>query len=179
MVCIYGGRVIDILYEWAELMQSFIKKNSLPTVILRHRKENLKKCSLTGLENRSDMAFFRYPIDELPDLTDYVLLAMDAPPLSEKDAVKGLFLIDATWRYAEKMDAYVANHQTVVKRSLPGEWKTAYPRKQEDCPSPEYGLASVEALFAAYTVLGWPTDGLLDHYYWKNLFFQKNNKLIC
>lgn len=159
-------------------MQSFIKKNSLPTVVLRHRKENLKKCSLTGLESRPDIDFFRYPTDSLPDLSGYVQLAMEAPPLSQNDAAYGLFLVDATWRYAEKMDAYVAAQQTVVKRSLPGDWRTAYPRKQEDCPSPEHGLASVEALFAAYTILGWPTEGLLDHYYWKDQFIQKNSKLI-
>lgn len=149
-----------------------------PTVVLRHRKENLKKCSLTGLESRKDMCFFCYPTDILPDLSEYVLLAMNAPSLSKDDGERGLFLIDATWRYAEKMDRFVASHQQVAKRSLPSGWKTAYPRKQEDCPDPEHGLASIEALFAAYHILGWSTEGLLDHYYWKDLFIQKNEKLI-
>ena len=113
------------------------------------------------------MNFYRYPTDHLPDFSSYVLLAMNAPLLSPEDADFGLFLIDATWRYAEKMDAFVASKQILVKRSLPSGWRTAYPRKQEDCPSPEHGLASVEALFAAYHVLGLSTEGLLDHYYWK------------
>ena len=97
-------------------------------------------------------------------------------PLTEQDAGKGLFLIDATWRYAEKMDRFVSEQQRFEKRSLPEGWKTAYPRKQEDCPSPEEGLASVEALFAAYAILGYSTEGLLDHYYWKQQFLDINSK---
>ena len=159
-------------------MQSFPYKNHHSTFILRHRKENLRKCSLTGLEKREDMHFFTYPTEFLPDLSNFVQLAMDAPCLSQNDGDKGLFLIDATWRYAEKMDDFVASRQQTVKRSLPNGWITAYPRKQEDCPDPEHGLASVEALFAAYHILGRSTEGLLDNYYWKDLFIERNNNLI-
>jgi len=63
-------------------------------------------------------------------------------------------------------------------RSLPIDLKTAYPRRQEDCQDPERGLASVEALFAAYTILGRDTTGLLDFYYWKEDFLLKNPLLI-
>jgi len=62
----------------------------LPTVILRHRRENLKKCSLRGLEERADMRFYTYPTSTLPDLSSYVLLGMDAPTLSKDDAGKGM-----------------------------------------------------------------------------------------
>lgn len=134
------------------------------TIILRHRKENLKKCSLTGLEQREDLRFFSYPWKEpKPDLTNYVVLGMNAKPLSMEDTDKGLFLIDGTWSYACKMQRSLKS--PFEMRSIPEGFVTAYPRKQDDCENPIRGLASVEALYIAYFLLGRETDGLLDHYY--------------
>ena len=149
-----------------------------PTIILRHRKENLQKCSLRGLEERMDFRFFTYPQDELPDLSTYVLLTLDAPPLSIEDLDKGLFLIDGTWRYAELMQKQLPEPHLFQKRSLPGNFQTAYPRKQTDCLDPSRGLASIEALFAAYLILGRSTQGLLDQFYWKDQFLSKNQLTI-
>ena len=145
-----------------------------PTIILRHRRENLKKCSLRGLESRADFCFYTYPIDTLPDLSQYCLLSMDAPPLSEEDQDCGIFLIDATWRYAECMLRQLPQPHQFKQRSIPSGIRTAYPRRQEDCPDPEQGLASVEALYIAYRLLGRDTEGLLDNYYWKETFLNKN-----
>lgn len=158
-------------------MQLFIEKEkeNFQTVVLRHRKENLKKCSLRGLETRSDFLFLTYPYGLLPDLSKHVLLTLDGPPLSEEDKSWGLFLIDGTWRYAEVMMKYVLSQQTLQKRSLPKGWKTAYPRRQWDCPSPEEGLASLEALYVAYRCQGREADFLLDHYYWKEKFLEINH----
>jgi len=147
--------------------------NFPPTIILRHRKENLKKCSLKGLEGRSDMLFFSYPKDALPDLSPYLLLALDGPPLTREDCCFGLFLIDATWRYASAMTARIS--QPLRKRSIPTQYLTAYPRRQTDCPNPTCGLASIEALFLAYQIIGRKTNGLLDYYYWKDEFLRKNS----
>lgn len=152
------------------------------TYILRHRRENLKKCSLRGLEGRIDMVFGRYPTAVLPPLNHYVLLALNAPELTEKEAGRGLLLLDATWRYAAKMQQFaiqeLAKSATpFIMRSLPSCWRTAYPRQQEDCPDPELGLASIEALYVAYRILGRPTEGLLDGYHWKELFFERNKIL--
>lgn len=144
----------------------------LPTLILRHRKENLKKCSLRGLETRADMHFLTYPQDVLPSMERYVLLTLDAPPLSQTDQDKGLFLIDGTWKYAEVMERQVP---LMEKRSLPGKLLTAYPRKQTGCLDPKRGLASVEALYIAYVLTGRDPTGLLDHYYWKADFLQLND----
>lgn len=143
-----------------------------PTIILRHKRENLKKCSLRGLEQRKDMVFLTYPTSLIPDLTRYCVLTLDAPLLSPEDAHLGLFLIDGTWRYAEKMAKSVASSVPgpFVCRSLPTHFRTAYPRRQLDCPDPERGLASVEALYLAYSILGRSTEGLLDHYHWKEQF---------
>ncbi len=145
-----------------------------PTLILRHKRENLKKCSLRFLEQRSDMLFFTYPKDPLPDLSSYILLTMDAPLLSYEDQGKGILLIDGTWRYAKVMEEHIPKNPLMLKRSLPPHYQTAYPRRQEDCQDPKRGLASVEALYIAYTLLGRDTTGLLDHYYWKESFFQLN-----
>ena len=151
------------------------KKKYPPTVILRHRKENLKKCSLVGLEGLEDFHFYRYPGDNFPKLKEYVLLRVDAPPLSKEDRDAGLLILDGTWRYASKMAQYVENQQTWLFRSIPSPWQTAYPRSQKDCPDPERGLASIEAIFAAYHILERDTTGLIDGYYWKDLFLKKNN----
>jgi pre-rRNA-processing protein TSR3 len=36
------------------------------------------------------------------------------------------------------------------------------------------GLASIEALYIAYFILGYDTMGLLDQYHWAELFLEKN-----
>ncbi len=149
---------------------------NLKTIIIRHRRENLKKCSLLGLEKRSDMLFLSYPNPQLPSLSSYILLKVGAPPLSIQDKDSGLILLDATWRLAQTMEKEI--HLPVEFRSLPSHFRTAYPRRQTDCPDPERGLASLEALFIAYHVLGRPSDGLLDHYYWKNDFLILNQHLL-
>ena len=146
-----------------------------PTIILRHRKENLKKCTLHPLEKRPDVLFFTYPKDTLPSLQGYVLLNLDAPPLSQEDAAKGIFLIDGTWRHSNTMWRTLPKPAFFETRSLPKCFQTAYPRRQEDCPDPKRGLASIEALFLAYHLLGRNTEGLLDGYYWADDFLAKNN----
>lgn len=146
-------------------MQSFP-----PTYVLRHRRENLKKCSLRGLESRSDFVFFSYPNEPLPDLSNYIMLDFEGPAISAADSSHGLFIIDATWRYAEKMTRFVDKQAFIQRRSLPEKFRTAYPRRQEDCPLPERGLASIEAIYIAYWLMGRDTTGLLDNYHWKNDF---------
>jgi pre-rRNA-processing protein TSR3 len=116
------------------------------------------------------MIFLTYPISVIPDLTRYCVLTLDAPLLSVEDAPLGLFLIDGTWRYAEKMAKSLP--PSYICRSLP-HIRTAYPRRQLDCPDPERGLASVEALYLAYSILGRSTEGLLDNYHWKDEFKHK------
>jgi pre-rRNA-processing protein TSR3 len=145
------------------------------TIILRHRKENLKKCSLRGLEERPDFRFFTYPKETLPDLTGYVLLTIDAPLLTAADRDFGIFLIDGTWTYAERMERQLPTPHRFERRSLPTHYRTAYPRRQHhDCPDPSRGLASIEALYVAYAILGRNAEGLLNHFYWKEEFLKLN-----
>ncbi len=96
-----------------------------PNIILRHRKENLKKCSLRGLESREDLLFFTYPQDKLPSLQGYILLTLDAKELTFKDKDHPVFIIDGTWRYAEIMMKTLPLPHLFEKRSLPSSIKTA------------------------------------------------------
>ena len=151
-----------------------------PTIILRHRKENLKKCSLRGLEKRNDLSFYTYPTSMDLNLEGYVMLYLDpnSPKvLSQEDKNYGLFLLDSTWNYEKKMhDQILKNHPKIIYRSLPDHFVTAYPRIQTGCVDPEKGLATVEALYIAYKILDKNTEGLLDHYYFKEAFLEKNKK---
>lgn len=144
-----------------------------PTVIIRHRKENLKKCSLRGLESDKNFSFYTYPKDILPDLSSYLLLKMDSPIISEKDSQKPILLIDSTWKYLDKILKILPKN--IECRSLPNNFVTAYPRKQTMCPDPRFGLASIEALYLAFLITNRSTDHLLDNYYWKEKFLKDNN----
>lgn len=149
-----------------------------PTTVIRHRKENLKKCSLRGLEKRNDFLFFTFPKDDLPIFENYVMLAMDGPVLSEEDRDRGLLIIDGTWRYAAQMVKAVDHSQKIIRRTLPSHFRTAYPRRQEDCPDPERGLSSLEAIYAAYSILCRDRSGLLDGYYWREQFLSQNSQVL-
>ncbi len=145
-----------------------------PTILWRHRRENLNKCTLRPLEGRDGFLFCTYPQEPLPDLTDYLLLKVGAPELSIDDAERGLFLIDATWRLAARMERQLP--QRLVCRSLPAYYRTAYPRRQTDCPDSTSGLASIEALYLSYLLLGRDANGLLDQYHWRELFLEANRR---
>lgn len=146
-----------------------------PTVVIRSRAENPKKCSILPLRSRPDLVFLHYPSSELlPDLTGYVRLAIDGPELSSVDVDSGLLLLDGSWRRAAVM---VQAFEQIPPRSLQGI-RTAYPRTSRLGTDPDNGLASVEAVYVAYHRLGRPTDGLLDHYRWKDEFLRLNSKIL-
>ena len=145
----------------------------MSTLILRHRRENLKKCSLTGLEGRSDLKFYTYPVEPIPSCPKILLLKVGAPPLTIEDRDRDILLIDGTWRLAQIMEKQLPCQ--LEGRSIPGNYRTAYPRRQTDCPDPGSGLSSLEALYIAHLILGRSTEGLLDRYYWKDLFLQQMN----
>jgi pre-rRNA-processing protein TSR3 len=146
-----------------------------PNIVIRHRKENLKKCSLKGLEKRGDFLFFSYPLREIPSCEGYALLTMEATEeLSLADRENGLVILDATWRLAKVMEKNISFLSSLKKRRLPNKFMTAYPRRQQDCPDPNQGLASIEAIVCAYAIMGRSIHGLLDDYYWRDSFLEKN-----
>jgi pre-rRNA-processing protein TSR3 len=142
-----------------------------PTIIVRHTHENPRKCSVLPLRGRSDVLFLNYPVKECPPLDGYIRLAAEGPPLSADDVQSGILLLDGSWRWAAAM---TRDFSAVPPRSLHG-WHTAYPRVSKLGTDPDNGLASIEALFAAYHLLGRPTAGLLDHYYWGEDFLRAND----
>ena len=146
-------------------------------LIIRHRKENLRKCSLKGLELRENLVWATYPQPSQEhlqgNLSGCIVLDVEGDLLTGKD--KGpLILLDATWRYAAKMRAGLPQLHQLQHRRIPDGWSTAYPRRQTACPDPERGLASIEALFAAFYITGRLTEGLLDSYFWRKEFLEKN-----
>ncbi len=140
------------------------------TVIVRHPRENPRKCSVLPLRARPDLIFLPYPVGQRSPLDGYLRLAADGPPLTAADAASGLLLLDGSWRWAAAM---TRDFIAVPPRSLSG-WRTAYPRSSKLGTDPDNGLASVEALFVAYHLLGRPTAGLLDHYRWAQPFLLSN-----
>ena len=139
---------------------------TIQTVVIRHKKENFKKCSLTPLESRSEIRFLTAPGINF-NATGYILLAVNAPVLSAEDQ-GSLLLLDATWRLLPQLEACIRG--TPVYRSLPKDIITAYPRRTLDGSDPSNGLASVEALYMARLMMGDHDESLLDAYYWKNEF---------
>jgi pre-rRNA-processing protein TSR3 len=144
-----------------------------PTIVVRHSRENPRKCSILPLRGRPDLLFIPHPVKEPLSLEGYVRLSADGPALSADDANSGLLLLDGSWRWAEVMNR---GFLEVPPRSLRG-YATAYPRVSKQGTDPGNGLASVEALYVAYHVLGRPTVGLLDHYRWAEEFLRINSML--
>jgi pre-rRNA-processing protein TSR3 len=146
-----------------------------PTIIVVHPKENRKKCSVEPLRKNPDFLFWKYPHAEPEQLTDCIRLGVDGPSLSTADRKYRLVVLDGTWRWAEKMEESYAE---IPARRIDG-WETAYPRISKVFDDPLGGLATIEAIYAAFLILGIDTTGLLDQYHWKDRFLELNQALIA
>jgi pre-rRNA-processing protein TSR3 len=122
------------------------------------------------LRGRQDILFFTYPLERPLDLIGYVRLAADGPVLTPADASAGILLLDGSWNRASTMNRAFSH---VPPRSLVG-YQTAYPRVSKRGTDPVHGLASVEALYIAYRILGRSTDRLLGQYPWAAEFCLRN-----
>lgn len=141
-----------------------------PTIIVVHPKERRSKCTVEPLRGRPEFEFWKYPRVDLGRLDGYVQLGLDGEALSPVDADRGLLVLDGTWKLAAGMqDDFAA----LPVRTLP-PWKTAYPRVSKIFDDPAAGLATIEAIFLAYQILGRDTTGLLDAYYWRDEFLRLN-----
>jgi pre-rRNA-processing protein TSR3 len=140
-----------------------------PTVIVFHPRERRAKCSVRPLRGRPDLAFCNYP--HMPfQLEGYVRLGLGGPLLGPTDAACGLLVLDGTWRHVRPMER---THAAIPIRSLP-PLVTAYPRTSKVRTDPDGGLATIEAIYAAYRLLGRDTAGLLDCYHWADEFVTQN-----
>lgn len=145
-----------------------------PTILVVHPKEKRSKCSIELLRGREGFVFWKFPQRGREPLDGYVRLGLDGPQLTPEDASRGLLVLDATWRLAQRMEQ---EFDEIPVRSL-GPWQTAYPRKSKLFTDPSAGLATIEAVYAAYVQLGRKTSGLLDHYHWATEFIECNQALI-
>ena len=142
-----------------------------PTVVVVHPRERRRKCTVRALRHRDGFAFCNFP--RMPyELTGYVRLGLGGPLLSEADAQCGLLVLDGTWRHVQPMERMFA---AIPIRSLPPV-VTAYPRTSKVSADPDGGLATIEAIYAAYRLLGRDTAGLLDHYHWAAEFVESNRR---
>jgi len=145
-----------------------------PTIIIVHPKERRSKCTVAPLRGRDGFVFWKYPRRGSQSLENYVRLGFGGPVISREDAERGLLVLDGTWRWTQQMERDVAE---VPVRSLP-ELQTAYPRVSKMFDDPPGGLATIEALYAAYRLMGRDTSGLLDDYHWAEKFRQRNRNLL-
>lgn len=127
------------------------------------------------LRGSDGFSFWKFPKQGDEPISNYVRLGIGGPELTADDAQNGLLILDGTWRLAEKMEP---DYEDLPIRSL-SNWQTAYPRKSKLFEDPCEGLATIEALFAAYHQMGRSTDGLLDHYYWGAEFLKLNQSRIA
>ena len=150
-----------------------------PEVILvRLRKESLRKCSLAPLmqAERPGWTWHHVDLGDPVAAGEATLLHPEGEPLSPADAVRPLLLVDSSWRDLPRVLRGVEG--TLHRRALPPGLVTAYPRKSNWFPDPDAGLASVEALHAALALLGARDDSLLDGYHFAERWLSANADLL-
>ena len=141
-----------------------------PTIIVVHPRERRSKCTVESLRGHGGFVFHTFPERGCEPLDQYVRLGFGGPMLSEADRDSGLLVLDGTWRLVERMERHYAE---VPVRALP-DCRTAYPRKSRVFADPGAGLATIEAIYVAYRILGRTRDGLLKEYYWADEFLSLN-----
>ena len=148
-----------------------------PISIIRHPKERRSKCSLTPLEGREGIEFYKAREGWSFNVSGFTVLALGAPELSAEDTGRPLLLLDSTWRLLPQLEACLVGEG--VRRTLPAV-QTAYPRISKIAEDPHGGLASVEALYLARLLLGERDDSLLNEYYWRETFIEtlKRAKIV-
>lgn len=139
-------------------------------VLVRHWKENKRKCTLQPLVGDPRFRFETWKLDREIPAEGLLLLEPGAPELSPADAGRTILLLDSTWRFLPRMRASLRGN--VVPRAIPSGVRTAYPRKAVLSEEPDGGLASIEALYLALRLLGRRDDQLLDAYHWRDAFLQ-------
>lgn len=145
--------------------------------VLRHFRENVKKCSLRFLHDNPNFEFIKAKPPFEFDATGYTLLEIDAPQISPADLGRPVLLLDSTWHLLPQLRRGITGK--FVPRSLPSALKTAYPRKSKVFCDPSRGLATIEALYAALRLMG-DTDfgGILENYRFAEDFLSTNRDLL-
>ncbi|MBC2594337.1 hypothetical protein H5P28_08685 [Ruficoccus amylovorans] len=174
----------------------------IPTVVIRHPKERLSKCSLEPLRGRPDLVFIKAKPGLRFDASGFVLLhtgggvlcPADAVPNEEEKACAAQRAMTACSLgplpacFGEgKVRPFLLLDSTwrllpqleacltgnPLPRRLPDGVRTAYPRVSKLAPEPSGGLASVEALYLARRLLGDNDPSLLANYHWREEFLAR------
>ena len=145
-------------------------------VVIRHYKERLAKCSLQPLVGREGYRFLRSEPGFAYDATGHTLLGLEGEVISPADEDRPLLILDGTWRYLPVMVDQLRGEP--VRRTLPAQLQTAYPRVSKLYADPNRGLASVEALYAALCLLGKPDPTVLQGYRWAQEFLAANQQAL-
>lgn len=145
-----------------------------PTVIVVHPREKRRKCTVAPLRGEPGFDFRKFPEHPRRELEGYIRLGLDGPVLTKAEGHRGLLILDGTWRLVERM---APAYRDIPMRSLL-PWQSAYPRQSKVHDDPTVGLATVEALFAAYFQMGRSTEGILDSYHWEQEFLELNRELM-
>jgi len=148
-----------------------------PIVVIRHSRVNKRQCSLTPLEGREDLEFHTEGCIGKLDLNGSVLLHPDGEPLTGADKGKRIVLADACWKKAMKIVAQIEEGYAVERRGITG-FSTAFPRTNGLKGDPINGMRSCECLFVIKLILGERDDSLLDGYYFKDVFLERNKEKI-
>jgi rRNA small subunit aminocarboxypropyltransferase len=151
---------------------------NLELILLRLNKESPRRCSLTPLRERHDLAirWIPFAMGDQVEVGEVTLLHPDGEELSPADAERPLLLVDSSWRDLPRVLRGVQGQMHL--RRLPQGLVTAYPRKSKTFTDPAAGLASIEALHAACTLLGQRQDDLLNGYHWAAEYLNLNQELL-
>ena len=129
-------------------------------LVIQDYKENRRKCTVHPLVGTEGLEILRLgmprPGEELVEIPSGILLEVAAPELVLADAeLLGdgggrLILLDATWVRLAPLGRRLCFESApeLHRRSLPGDFRTAYPRHSKLFEDPRGGLASVEEKIA-------------------------------
>ena len=126
------------------------------TIIVRHPEENPKKCSVVPLKGRDDVLFFTFPSKQLPPCAGYIRLAAAGPELSLDDRDSRASCCSTAVGVLRQNDRALRRRAATL--AAPAGKPPIRVSKQGN--DPDNGLASIEALYLAYHILGRPTAGL-------------------
>jgi pre-rRNA-processing protein TSR3 len=143
-------------------------------LIVHDSHEPARKCSLTPLRGMPGVRFVSVGGGRRVDAGRRIWLHPEGEEIGPADRGIGLLLVDCSWRRVAKLSRRVDGE--LLPRRLP-PLVTVYPRKSKLVPDPEHGLASVEALYAAISLLGAPRPELLAGYRWADEFLAANPEL--
>ena len=148
--------------------------------ILMDKRENPRKCTIAPLKDRADfhIRYFSHG-RKISAFTATTLLHVEGELIqkAKSDDTVQLAVIDCNWRKVPSTLQRVALPLPKLVR-IPEGFVTAYPRANKEGKDPEHGLATIEALFLAAAFFGNWDESLLEKYYFKDLFLQKNSEMF-